>query len=343
MQTGLEIINEIQRRLGRRVSSSLEGPTGELAETKQILLLLNRVLKNLNAADDWPMLHTDGTIMTNAPVTGTDVRLDLANGSDTVTISSFDVSGTGSVQLTPFLLSHLSWAIQIGSGTPVYRIAEIISPTEIKLNRPWIGDSNAPTGSDDDTLYDFIMAMDQYALPEDFDRPLGEWTDFLSTYHVNPLGPADFKKERQKENTDIITGDPMYFTVYGMDPNNTYQVIHFHPFPAQETMMEYSYIRLHPEVKNDADLILYPDPQVGVIIEAVLYLANRDYEDDQRLNDALQEFVRQFDVTVGKRTMVSNLMMIQPKVSRMRSTRSAGRLKIDYGEFWDRYDKGKLP
>jgi len=346
MDTGLEVINEIERRLGRQVSKTIEGPDGDRSETKQIVLLVNRVLKNLTMVEDWPMLNADGTLLTNAPITGTDVRLDLTNGSDVVSVSSHDVSGSGSTQATPFVLAHLSWAVQIGSGTPVYRIAEIVSPTQIKLNRAWIGDSNAPTGASTDTLYSFTLAMDQYALPDDFERPLDDWTDFLSDYGVTALGPVDFKKQRRRMGASLDTGDPQFFTVFGTDPTNTFQLIHFHPFPDQQTMMGYSYTKVHPEIKTDRDLIMFPVAQITIVIEAVMYLANRDYEDDQRMGASLQEFMTQFNTRFAKKSIVSDTKAINPKVFyRARSLRTtAGRgVNIDYGDFFDRYDKGVLP
>jgi hypothetical protein len=341
METGLSLVQEIQDRLSWPVTDSIEGSDGKDPEVRKILLVLNRVLKNLGPMDDWPMLNTEGTLLTNAPVTGSDVRLDLTNGSKTVAISSFDVSDGGS-QAAPFLLSHKIWAIQIGSGTPVYRVASVDSPTQITLNKPWIGDSNTPTGADDDTLYDFTMAMDQYALPTDFDRPIDEWKDFLSAYGVKPLSPRMFRSKRLAEGFELSPGDPLWFTVYGLNEEGTYQLLHLHPFPQQQTMMEYSYVRDHPTIRNDKDLILFPASQHGMIVEAVVYLADRDFENDQTFAAALQEFMSQFSRSVGKKSLVSDTKQLTPKVSRMRMAAQSG-VRMDWGDFWDRYTEGPLP
>ena len=342
METGLSLIQEIQDRIGWTVTGSIEGSYGKDPEVRKVLLILNRVLKNLGPMDDWPMLNTEGTLLTNAPVTGSDVRLDLTNGSKTVAISSFDVSD-GGAQATPFLQAHKVWAIQIGSGTPIYRVASIDSPTQITLNRPWIGDSNTPTGADSDTFYDFTMAMDQYALPTDFDRPIDQWKDFLAAYGLTPLSPRQFRALRLAEGFSLDTSDPDYFTVYGLNEDGTYQMLHLHPFPKQQTMMEYSYVRDHPTIKNDKDLVLFPVSQHGMIVEAVIHLSQRDYEDDQKFMAALQEFMRQFSSSVGKMSLVSDVKQIRPKISRMRMLQQSSRVRMAWGDFWDHYNEGPLP
>lgn len=345
MLTGLSVINEIEDRLGWPQSKTLEGQVGEATRTRKAKKLLNRVLKNLTAAETWPMLRAEGTIITEAPLDNTAVRLDLTNGSSTVTISSFDVSGTGDVQLTPFLIKHKIWAIQIGTGYPIYRIEEVLSPTSVKLNRPWIGDDSTPTGDDDDDTFRLLFAMDRYALPEDYDRPSGKWEDFLSIYNVHPAGEEEFAKRRRAGGRTITYDDPQWYTVYGLDPTETYQVLHLHPWPKQQTMLQYNYQRVHPDIRVDDDLILFPQAQLSIVIEAVLYLANRDYEDDTRLQAALQEYLAQFKSVKGENRITSDKKSFTPHVIRARSVRQRrdGGVRIDYGDAFDRVDMTKLP
>jgi len=56
METGLSLIQEIQDRIGWTVTGSIEGSYGKDPEVRKVLLILNRVLKNLGPMDDWPML-----------------------------------------------------------------------------------------------------------------------------------------------------------------------------------------------------------------------------------------------------------------------------------------------
>lgn len=328
MRTGLQVINEIEDRLGRRQSETLEGSIEK--DTRKLIRLLNRVLKNLVSAEQWPMLRTEGTIVTQAAVEGS-MLVELTNGSNTVTISSFDSSGI------TFAESQLVWAIQFGRDTPIYRITKVVSPTEIELNRPWIGDTVTPASADDDTIA-VAIAMDRYALPEDFDRPTGKWRDFLSSYEILPAGQEEFAETRRKRGRNIVPSSPSRYTVYGLDPSDTYQLLHLDPFPEEQTLLEFNYQRVHPDVVNDVDLVLFPQSQLSVVIEAILYLANRDYEDDQRLTVALQEYLQQFNAAKSQQRVTDDAKHITPWMgNRARSVRTRrGGVRWDYGDYFDR-------
>ena len=74
MLTGRQVINEIEDRLGYPQSATLEGTI--TVDTRRVLGLLNRVLKNMGAIEQWPMLRSEGTIITQAGVEE-DMLLDL--------------------------------------------------------------------------------------------------------------------------------------------------------------------------------------------------------------------------------------------------------------------------
>lgn len=327
MRTGLQVIQEIQDRLGDRQAETIEGDVDK--KVRKLVRLLNRVLKNMVSAEQWPMLRTEGTIVTQASIEE-DMLVELTNGSNVVNISSFDSSGV------TFETSYLQWGIQFGRDTPVYRITKVVSPTRIELNRAWLGDTSVPTSADDDTTA-VVLAMDRYALPEDFDRPTGTWQDFLSAYNVKPLGPEAFAEERRKRGRNIITDSPKYYTIYGLDPSNTYQVLHLEPWPDDQTMMEYNYQREHPDVEFDTDLVLFPHSQLSIIIEACIYLANRDYKDDQRLGAALTEYLQQFNAAKSQQRVTTDDKQFTPWMrSRARSVRqSRAGVRIDYGDYFD--------
>ena len=343
MKTGLQLINEIEDRLGKRQTETLEATTLK-DDTRKLLRLLNRVLANLVNMDAWPMLREEGSLITEAPIDqGT--LVDLTNGSVTVTISSFEAARAAAASETPvaFLEKHKEWAIQFGTNTPIYRIDKIVSPSEIELNRAWIGDDTAPTSADDSTT-SLVMAMDRYALPKDFDSPVGKWKDFLSAYKVYPRDPIGFREKRHVAGNTIDYDDPKYFTVHGLDPTQAYQVIHFHPWPKQQTMMNYYYNRVHPDVEVDKDLILFPPGNLSVIIEAVIYFSDRDYEDDPRFQSALQEFITQFNQSKGRAKMTDPIKRMAPAVyGRARPVQQLGGVRIDYGDAFDRVDMFDLP
>ncbi len=335
MRTGLQVLQEIQDRLGDRQATTIEGTLTN--DTRKLLRLMNRVLKNMVSAEKWPMLRTQGQIITQAPLQD-DMLLDLTNGSITVSISEFDSS------TITFEQSHLVWGIQLGTGSPIYRIAKVVSPTQLELNKPWLGDSQTITSADDDTIA-VKMAMDRYALPEDFDRPTGEWKDFLSAYDIEPLPAEKFAETRRSRGRDIELSNPTFYTIHGLDPSSTYQVLHLEPWPQQQTMLEFDYQHIHPEIEVDNDLVLFPQTQLSVIIEATIYLANRDYKDDERMTAALQEYLQQFNAARGQRTVTDEKKQITPWMrNRARSTRvQRSGVRIDYGDAFDRSDMTDLP
>ncbi len=191
------------------------------------------------------------------------------------------------------------------------------------------------------------LAMDQYVLPEDFDRPTGEWEDFLSSYHIRGAGPEEFAKLRRSQGRTVTLDDPKVYTVYGLDPSESYQVLHLHPWPQEQTMLQYYYQRLHPTLEHDVDHVLFPQTQLGMIMEAVIYLANRDYEDDQRMQAALMEFMQQFKTAKGANMVVQDKKILTPwrggRARSVRDIRGMGGARYDYGEFFDVAGNTKLP
>jgi len=189
------------------------------------------------------------------------------------------------------------------------------------------------------------MAMDRYALPKDFDSPAGKWQDFLSSYKVFPRDPNGFREKRQASGNNLTYDDPKYFTVHGIDPTQSYQVLHLHPWPKQQTLMVYDYNRMHPDIKVDKDLILFPPTNLSVIIEAVIYFSDRDFEDDPRFQSALQEFITQFNHTKGRAKLTDPIRRLAPGVygraRPVQQLRGGGRL--DYGDAFDRVDMFDLP
>jgi hypothetical protein len=343
MLTGLSVLNEVEDRLGKTQTATLEGTVS--AETRKMLRLMNRVLGTMVASETWPMLREEGTILTQAPVNqGTLVN--LTNGSTTVTISSFEAARAAAAGETPitFGVDNKTWAITFGTGQPVFRIASVDDVDEITLNRPWIGDDVAPASVDDDTML-VTFAQDRYALPVDFDRPTGKWEDFLSSYNVVAKGPENFAKVRRKDGKTIRMDDPRYYTVYGVDPTEAHQVLHLHPWPDKQSLLQFHYQKQHPEIEVDSDLILFPPTQMVVIIEAMLYLANRDYEDDTRFQVAMQEFFEQFKRVKGQNTLVTDHKQMTPKIHRARSVRMQKRsgVRWDYGDAFDNVNMVDLP
>jgi len=334
MYTGLQVVNEVEDRLGWSQSSTLEGTLKPA--TRKLVRLLNRILKNLVAVEQWPLLRQEGHILTQAP-TQEVMLLELTNGSTTVTISAFDASGFTFAEL------HKTWAIQITPEQPIYRIATVVSPTQVTLNKPWLGDTLLPLAADEEGV-SVRLAQDRYALPEDFDRPFGRWQDMLSAYRIDPCGPEEFGQRRRARGMIIEIGDPTRFTVWGLDESNTYQMLHLDPWPVKQTLLQYHYQRVHPDIETDDDRVLFPQPHMSIVIETMLMFANRDYEDDTRFQDAMREFLRQFNAVKGENNIAQDVKQLVPERFRMRSVRTRrGWARYDYGDFFDRVGNVNLP
>lgn len=329
MITGLKLINEAEDRMGWRQTATLEDATLR-PEARKLLRLLNRILKSMQSVDDWPMLRTEGTIMTVPSVEGSDFFV-LTNGDPTVAM------GTSATTLT-FDDSYIGRAIQIGGESTVYRIVSLNSETSIELNRPWIGDTSTDLVAGDELSY--IIAQDQYFLPKDYSRPNGRWDQFLEPYGIDPIGPDAFSSRRRGRGGSIMVNSPEVFTVYGMDQGQVFQILHLDPFPSEQQILQFTYQRVHPEIETDADRVLFPPVQEGIVLEALLYLANRDYQDDAKLEAVLRDYMRELNSARSMSPMTEDPIQIRPhgghRIAQHR--RWGAGVRYDYGSFFDRID-----
>jgi len=327
MPLALDILNEIADRLGWEQIDSLEASTLP-DETRKLLRLLNRVLATLTGLEDWPMLRADGTIQLIADETS-----DLTAGSEQYVEA---IANSTSVTLLNASLddSYLDRAIEFSGVDYVYRIAEVTSSTSIELNRAWIGDT--VTAADEVT---FTIGADRYVLPVDFDRPIDEMSAFLAPYGIEPVSPEEFQQRRRKYRNSIQTGEPEVFTIYGLNSALTQEIIHFDPWPDEARLINYPYIKVHPVIDSDNDKILYPRRVVEVIMEMVIQLAYRDYEDDDRMQVTLMEMIQKYNQSVGKKTVTQNKHRItlanHRRQSIYRSYRAGGG-NVDWGDAFDR-------
>ena len=127
--------------------------------------------------------------------------------------------------------------------------------------------------------------------------------------------------------------------MYGLDPSETYQVLHLHPWPEEQAMMQYEYQRAHPKIEQDTDKVLFQQTTLVVVIEAMLKFANRDYEDDQRWQAAMVEFMQQFNAIGAQNPVTASVKQLTPWMgyrARAPLTRmGGGTLRYDYGAYFD--------
>jgi hypothetical protein len=326
MVLALDILNEVADRLGWEQIKTIESANMS-NESRKLLRLMNRILGTLGGLDEWPMLRGSGTIQLVADeisdtTSGSEQYVTATQNDATVTLANMTMDAT-----------YVGRAIKFSNCEYVFRITEVTTPTVIELNRAWFEDSITVT--DEVT---FTIAMDQYALPEDFDRPIDDFSSFLAPYEIRPIDPSEFQ-ERRRKRSGLHIDQPQVFTIYGLNDAQTAMVLHLDPYPDEVTILDFPYIKIHPEIDSDNDKILYPKRVVEVIIEMMLQLAYRDYEDDDRMQVALMDMISKYNQSVGKGTATDRRKVMRPnKRTRMEIYRAyrAGGANIDWGDTFDR-------
>jgi len=334
MIAALDLLNEVADRLSWPQFTTLE-EVQPLAEHRKLLRLLNRVLESLGAYNDWPLLREEATIVMVAAVQSSADPDDDASTDDGQFITATQNSKTITVSnYTGFTEAHIGWAFQASGDEYIYRVATVPSTSSITLNRAWVNDSVA--ASDE---IGFTMAMDRYALPEDFGRPVDDWQNAFAPYKIKPRTPNQFR-DRRRERSGILLADPDIFTIYGLQ--NGRQVVHFDPFPENARMLQYEYQKRHPVIDSDQDQILYPHSYLGVLIDVLVQLALRDYEDSAKMQTILQDVLRGHNLQQSNAGVTESRPVMEPGNSVRRSMRVAYGLptvNIDWG---DAFDTGEL-
>ena len=307
MRLGIDIINELEDRLGWTQSKTLEAPVRS-DEQRKLLRLLNRVLKAWQALDEWALLRTDADLVLVASETSTIDVSDPLNeieqyvtataNSDILTIADIALDAT-----------YIGRAIQVSGDNYIYRIIDVPTAVTLQLNRAWVGSSI--TVADERT---FTIAADRYALPTNFDRPTGDLQAFFAPFGIQPVSPQEFARRRQRSG-GIEVGEPEVYTIYGMNDAETVELLHFDPYPESARLLAYTYQRNHPEIDSDNDKILIQERYIEALIDMVLQLAFRDYEDDSKVQQALADMLRQFNTQHSNPGVTSELPMLRPDKS----------------------------
>jgi hypothetical protein len=328
MPLALDILNEIADRLGWKQIESIEGLSLE-SETRKLLRLLNRVLSTLGGLDDWPMLRKQGEIVLVADVVAdttalSEQYLTATQNDATITIDNF----------TGFNTAYIGAAFQAGGYDYVYRIESINSSSSVELNRAWIDASITAT---DEVVW--TIAWDRYALPENFDRPVDDFSAFLAPYGIDPVSPEELAERRRRRSGDIQVGEPEVFTIFGLNEAQTQEILHLDPWPDAARLITYDYIGVHPTIDSDNDKILFPRRVIEVVMEMVIQLAYRDYEDDDRMQQTLVDMIQKYNQSIGKKTVTQNRRIMRPDGHTRREIYRAYRAgggNVDWGDTFDR-------
>lgn len=328
MIAALEFLNEINDRLGwpqiKTLDKSILTP-----EERKLVRLLNRVIDSVSGYNDWPLLRRDSSIILLDSIT-TDSDLSefvtATKGSPIVTVAgqSFDQTFIGR-------------AFQVSGDEVVYRIKTVTSPTQIDLDDDWINASI--TVADKLTA---VIAMDQYTLPDNFNRPVDDWENFFLPHGVEPRTPNQFRK-RRRENLNMVIGEPNIYTIYGL--RNNLQVVHFQPFPETARILSFAYQKKHPTITSDQDQLLFPNEYYGALMDVVLEFANRDYEDSPKMEAILRDSLRQHNLQQSNPGATASSPIITPRNDVRTSIQIAYGIpsgSIDWGDAFDTGRKNGL-
>jgi len=327
MITGLALLNEVEDRLSWRQTDTLEGTLRP--ETRKLLRLLNRVLASMQTLDDWHLLREDGTIQLVADNTGT-AYFELVNGSATVTLGASEAT-------LAFDNTMKGRAIQLDTHNTIYRIESVESATSITLNRPYLGDAV----TDADGVVAYVIAQDRYTLPANFDRPTDDWENFFGSNSIEVVGPNALLEQRRNRGSTMMVGDPEIYTTYGLDDSETFQIVHFDPFPDEARILSYTYQKNHPVIETDEDRVLFPRSHEVIILEAMLHLANRDYQDAQKVEMVLRDFMRTINQAQSAGNVANDRMRFTPNSKHRHAQRAKwrGRGNVDWGATFDQANK----
>ncbi len=331
MITAKDFFNEILDRLGWPQIDSIENPS-LTARHRKILRVGTRSIKTMGTLVDWPMLRKSADILTLESETsdltaGSEQYVTTTEGSDIVTVAN-----------KVFTDTYVGRAFQVLGNSYVYLIISVPAPDQLQLHRAWIGDSLA-VSPDEAT---FVIAMDRYALPDDFDRFSDKAASAFIPLRLEPLDAVEFASKRHAER-GIVLDEPMYFTIKGTNDGETNQLVHFHPFPKYQRLLTYDYQRVHPDITSNNDKILYPDTAISVLMDAVMEVAKGDLEsDDSAVQRVMERFMRGYNQNQGNAGPNARRIELRPtNETRAQFRQGAIRGKIDWGS--DYFDRAEEP
>jgi hypothetical protein len=317
MITALAFLNEFCDRVGYPQIDTIEKPKLN-SEHRKSLRLLNRILKSVGSYNDWPLLRKDGEITTVAAIEGDSDSSEFVtatNGSRDVTIDNAAFDET----------------------MVVYRVKTVTSPTTITLNKAWVGTSI--TAADELT---YTLAMDRYALPDDFDRPVDSWESFFTPNEILPVEPNEFAERRRNWSGSMRLGDPEIYTLYGLTDNQAARIVHFDPYVEDARILTFAYQQEHPEINSDQDMILYPNSYIGAFMDIMIQLADRDYENNAKMQVVLQDALRKHNMQQSNPGVTDSRPILTPANSVRRTMQFAYGLPTATIDWGDAFDNGAI-
>ena len=310
---GIDIINAAADLLGLPRVTTLADPS---TDTSKLLELLVRVCRVLGDQHNWDFLRAEAEVTTVAQLS--DGTVAVTNGGTGITFTD--------TTITPAVVGR---AISFSGHPIVYRIVTYTGPTTCLLNRAYLGDTGAGLT--------YTINQDRYDLVSDFSRPLGEWANFFGPFNLQAVDPDEFKQIRF-EAGGMVTGESQVFTIFGMNDAGTARLIHFHPYPVEQRLFPYEYHRIHPDIVQDSDRVLYPVTKDEILISALVEIWQRNLNDDARADGFLVDFIKKHNsilVTDSDKTRRRPRLTMDNGMLRAERGKWTRRKGVDWGSAFD--------
>jgi len=331
----LDVLRDVCDHLGWEQIVSVENEDDLTKDDRKLVRALNRVLRVMSSMNDWPGLRRQGEIVTVAEYT--DGLLRLTNASKVVT-GQVDDDGNPTV----WTQDMIGRAIVVNGEQLIYRVADVVSATSLRLDREYQGDTT--DGSDDAPDMPYHIMQDRYDLPLDFDRAVDEkWTGYQ--------GSADFTlvitdantvraRRRGRAPASSVT-QPDVVVLWRNDEQNEHRQVIFDPFPKDQAIIQFDYQAIHPKVEKDTQRILFAPRHEEMIQSGVEWLLLSGPEDDARAQLALGEFLRNRGEDLAKQEIGQQRTRLNASQERVLQQRTKWRrrgMRVNWGSAFDRKD-----
>lgn len=334
-RSALSVLQDVCDRLGWAQIVSVENLDEMTKDDRKLVRSLNRVLRVMSSMNDWPSLRRQGEIETIAEYT--DGLLRLTNGSKVVT-GQVDEDGNPTV----WTQDMIGRAIAVDSEQLIYRVADVVSATSLRLDREYQGDTT--DGTDDAPDLPYHIMQDRYDLPLDFDRPVDEqWTGYQgnSDYQILITDAATIRRRRQGRAPASTVTQPDAVTLWKNDDQLEHRQVIVDPFPKEQIIIQFEYQAVHPEISKDTQRILFGPRQEEMLHSAMEWMLLSGPDDDARAGMALSEYLRNRGEDLAKQEIGQERMRLSASQERAMQQRSKWRrrgMRINWGSAFDRKD-----
>jgi len=336
-RSALDILQDVCDRLGWDQIPSVENvedPEGS-KEDRKLVRALNRVLRVMSSMNDWPGLRKQSEIVTIA---------EYKTGLARMTSASKAVAGQLDDDGNPTVWTQdmVGRAFVVDGEQLIYRVADVISATSLRLDREYQGDTT--DGSDDAPDKAYHIMQDRYDLPVDFDRAVDDrWTGYQGTADWS-LGITDANnvraRRRGRSPASTVT-QPDVITLWKNDDESEHRQAILDPFPKDQVVVQFDYQALHPKIEKDTQRILFPPRHEEMIQSGIEWLLLSGPDDDARAGMALSEYLRNRNEDLAKQEIGQKRTRITASQERVVQQRSKWRrrgMRINWGSAFDRKD-----